>query len=94
MPRPADVDQTYGVVMPVGLGGLWQVAPGVSRAGGGSLTAGVLSHTGAGGTLAWAEPDRRLSVAILHNRMFHGPQPVPPFGEIGDAVHAIVADLR
>lgn len=94
IPRPLDVDQTYGVVMPVGLGALWQVAPGVSNAHGGSLMDGILSHTGAGGTIAWAEPDTGLSVAILHNRMFHGPQPVAPFGEIGDAVHAVVADLR
>lgn len=92
VPRPLDVDQTYGVVMPVGLGGLWHIAPGVSQAHGGALTKGVLSHTGAGGTVAWAEPGKRLSVAILHNRMFSGPQPVAPFGMIGDAVHAIVAD--
>jgi CubicO group peptidase (beta-lactamase class C family) len=80
--------------MPVGHGGLWHIAPGVSDTSpGGSLTKGVLSHTGAGGTVAWAEPDRGLAVAILHNRMFFGPQPVAPFGGIGDAVHAIADEL-
>ena len=93
VPRPPDIDQTYGVVMPVGLGALWQIAPGVSNANGGSLINGILSHTGAGGTLAWAERDKGLSVAILHNRMFWGRQQVLPFGEIGDAIHAVVADL-
>jgi hypothetical protein len=33
-------------------------------------------------------------VAILHNCTFFGPQPRHPFGAIGDAVHAIVADRR
>ncbi|MFJ9563931.1 serine hydrolase domain-containing protein [Streptomyces fuscichromogenes] len=92
-PRPADIDRTYGFVMPVGHGGLWHFAPGVSDTSpGGSLTEGVLSHTGAGGTIAWAEPELGLAVAVLHNRMFFGPQPVAPFGAIGDAVHAVAAD--
>ncbi|MFJ3212650.1 serine hydrolase domain-containing protein [Streptomyces flaveolus] len=90
-PRPLDPDQTYGYVMPVGYGGLWHIAPGVSDSNpGGALTEGVLSHTGAGGTVAWAEPDRGLAVAILHNRGFFGPQPVAPFGGIGDAIHDLV----
>ncbi|MGW2824363.1 serine hydrolase domain-containing protein [Streptomyces sp. NPDC001443] len=92
-PRPSDIDRTYGFPMPVGHGGLWHFAPGVSDVSpGGSLTEGVLSHTGAGGTVAWAEPELGLSVAILHNRMFFGPQPVSPFGAIGDAVHAVAAE--
>jgi CubicO group peptidase (beta-lactamase class C family) len=94
-PRPPTVDETYGYVMPVGHGGLWQIAPGVSDATpGGALTTGVLSHTGAGGTVAWAEPARGLSVAIVHNRTFFGPQPRLPFGAIGDAIHAVADELR
>lgn len=92
-PRPAEVDHTYGFPMPVGHGGLWHFAPGVSDASpGGSLTEGVLSHTGAGGTVAWTEPELGLSVAVLHNRMFFGKQEVEPFGGIGDAVREIAAE--
>ena len=92
-PRPPAIDHTYGFPMPVGHGGLWHIAPGVSDASpDGALTTGVLSHTGAGGTVAWAEPSLGLAVAVLHNRMFFGPQPVRPFGAIGDAVHAVAAD--
>lgn len=90
-PRPAGPDHTYGYPLPVGYGGLWHVAPGVSNARpSGALTEGVLSHTGAGGTVAWAEPERGLAVAILHNRCFFGAQPALPFGEIGDAIHELV----
>jgi CubicO group peptidase (beta-lactamase class C family) len=79
--------------MPVGLGGLWLTAPGVSASSPwGALTVGILSHTGAGGTLGWAEPAIGLSVAILHNRTFFGSPDPLPFGQIGDAVHALVAD--
>jgi CubicO group peptidase (beta-lactamase class C family) len=52
-PRPATIDETYGYPMPVGHGGLWHIAPGVSDSSpGGAVTEGVLSHTGAGGTVA------------------------------------------
>ena len=90
-PRPGEVDHTYGYPMPVGHGGLWLFAPDVSERG--PLTEGVLSHTGAGGTVVWAEPARGLAVAVLHNRMFFGPQPVAPLALIGDAVHAIADEL-
>ena len=30
----------------------------------------MLAHPGAGGTIAWADLDRRLGAAICHNRMF------------------------
>ncbi|MEU4654864.1 serine hydrolase domain-containing protein [Streptomyces sp. NPDC023723] len=92
-PRPADVDHTYGFHLPVGHGGLWLVAPDVSDSHpGGALTDKVLSHTGAGGTIAWAEPERGLSVAVLHNRLFFGPQQITPFGAVADAVHAVAAE--
>lgn len=90
-PRPAEPDRTYGYPLAVGYGGLWHVAPGVSNVEpGGAFTEGILSHTGAGGTVAWAEPERGLAVAVLHNRCFFGPQRTLPFGEIGDAIHEVV----
>ncbi|MET0196135.1 MAG: serine hydrolase domain-containing protein [Rhodococcus fascians] len=88
-PRPGSVDETYGVVMPVGLGALWHVAPGVSA--NGPITS-VLSHTAAGGTIAWAEPETGLAVSICHNRMFQGPQPNASFAALGDAIRASVQD--
>lgn len=33
----------------------------------------ALGHPGAGGSIAWADPDKRLAVAICHNRMFTPP---------------------
>ena len=83
-PRP-DVDGddlTYGRPFPVGAGGFWIDAPGVVPGGG---RGHVLCHPGAGGTIAWADLDSGLAVAICHNRMF-GVPPEHPFAAIGDAV--------
>jgi CubicO group peptidase (beta-lactamase class C family) len=33
----------------------------------------AIGHPGAGGSIAWAVPDKRLAVAICHNRMFLPP---------------------
>jgi CubicO group peptidase (beta-lactamase class C family) len=33
----------------------------------------TICHPGAGGSIAWANPDTRLAVAICHNRMTHAP---------------------
>ncbi len=33
----------------------------------------AIGHPGAGGSIAWADPDKRIAVSIAHNRMF-----VPP----------------
>lgn len=85
-PRPDfdEPDLTYGRRLPVGLGGVWIEAPGVVPAG----TTEVLAHPGAGGSIAWAQLDRGLSVAIVHNRMFASvaEHPDHPFSAIADAV--------
>ncbi len=81
-------DQTYGRPLPIGAGGLWTDAPGLVPPG---LPGGVLSHTGAGGTIAWAEPGSGLSVSICHNRMFAAPAE-HPFTAIADAVRAALAE--
>jgi CubicO group peptidase (beta-lactamase class C family) len=80
-------DVTYGRRLPVGTGGLWLEAPGVTPA---DTTERILCHPGAGGTIAWAELDRGLSVAICHNRMFGAPQ-IHPFTAIADAVRDVAA---
>ena len=33
----------------------------------------TICHPGAGGSIAWANPDTRLAMAICHNRMTHAP---------------------
>ncbi len=85
-PRPDfdTPDLTYGRRMAVGQGGVWIEAPGVVASG----SADVLAHPGAGGSVAWAQLDRGLSVAIVHNRMFASPAEHPdhPFSAIADAV--------
>jgi CubicO group peptidase (beta-lactamase class C family) len=79
-PRPAERDETYGRVMPVGVGALWLAAPGGQGAG------RVLSHTAAGGTIAWADVDSGLAVAFCHNRMGGG-----GLKPLAAAVHAAAA---
>jgi CubicO group peptidase (beta-lactamase class C family) len=76
----AEHDETYGKPMPVGLGGMWLAAPG------GQAEGRILSHTAAGGTLAWADVDTGLAVAFCHNRMGGGGLPA-----LAQAVHRVAA---
>jgi CubicO group peptidase (beta-lactamase class C family) len=81
-------DETYGSRIPSGTGGYWIVAPGVSRAG---PLRGVLCHTGAGGSIGWADLDTGLAAAICHDRMFDMAR-FAPFASVGDAVRAVAAE--
>ena len=47
----------------------------------------TIFHPGAGGAVAWADPDARLAVAICHNRMTNTPGDV--FQPIRDAVEQV-----
>jgi CubicO group peptidase (beta-lactamase class C family) len=47
----------------------------------------TLYHPGAGGSIAWADPDVKLAVAILHNRMTHAPSDA--FAPIRDAIEQV-----
>ncbi len=76
-PRP-DTDQpdtVLGMAIRMGTAGLW--VGGVKdpkypfRLAG--LNPRTVFHPGAGGAIAWADPDARLAVAICHNRMVHNP---------------------
>ena len=52
----------------------------------------VLSQSGAGGSVAWADPDGRFSAAICHNRMFRPDSDRPDehvFHDLGEAVRAL-----
>jgi len=46
----------------------------------------AIGHPGAGGSLAWADPDAKLAVSIAHNRMF-----VPPNAGL-DPIRAAITD--
>jgi CubicO group peptidase (beta-lactamase class C family) len=82
-------DLTYGRRLPVGAGGFWIEAPGVTPDGG---LGHVLSHPGAGGAVGWADLDSGLAVAICHDRMF-AVVPEHPFAAIGDAVRDAAASV-
>ena len=70
-PRPhfEDADPVFfGMVVPIGWAGFWLGGerPPVSA----PRNPRALCHPGMGGSIAWADPDRRLAVAFCHNRMF------------------------
>jgi CubicO group peptidase (beta-lactamase class C family) len=83
-------DRVLGYPAKVGTAGFWL---------GGSETAAedpcqlvgrnprTICHPGAGGSIAWANPDARLAVAICHNRMTHAPGTA--FAPIREAVEEV-----
>ena len=87
-------DDVIGQVPWVGVGGYWlsgESPPADSVLGG---RPGVLASNGAGGSIAWADPETGLSVAICHNRMFSiNPSPPPeehPFTAVSDLARSLV----
>lgn len=58
----------FGMNVPIGLGGYWLGGdnPPISA----PRNPRALCHPGMGGSLGWADPDRRLAIAFCHNRMF------------------------
>ena len=76
VPRPGSdqIDDVQGIVVRIGAG-FW-LAGNMQPENLGRLigtTPNAFGHPGAGCSIGWADPDRRIAVAILHNRMF-----VPP----------------
>lgn len=70
-PRPhfADADPVFfGMVVPIGWAGFWLGGdlPPVSA----PRNPAALCHPGMGGSIGWADLDRKLAVAFCHNRMF------------------------
>ncbi len=83
-------DRYMGAALPIGIGGYWL--------GGDDPAAGpvigpnrsILQHGGAGGSIAWAELDTGLSVAICHNHMRSYPDPdLHPWIPVAHAVRAV-----
>jgi len=94
-PNPNEVDPVLGQVSWIGAGGYWLGGPtppaepviGTGRH--------ILASNGAGGSIAWADLDTGLAVAICHNRMFRIVPPLPPdehpFHEIGEYARSLIA---
>jgi CubicO group peptidase (beta-lactamase class C family) len=94
-PRPDsdEHDPVLGQVPLIGVGGYWlggQSPPAEPVIGSG---AHILASNGAGGSIAWADLDTGLAVAICHNRMFPINPPLPPdqhpFHEIGEFARSL-----
>jgi CubicO group peptidase (beta-lactamase class C family) len=95
-PRPHSdqVDPVLGQVPWIGVGGYWlggKTPPAEPVIGTGPHT---LASNGAGGSIAWADLDTGLAVAICHNRMFRITPPLPPdehpFHEIGEYARSLI----
>lgn len=95
-PRPNsdDIDPVLGQVPWIGVGGYWlggESPPAEPIIGTGRHT---LASNGAGGSIAWADLDSGLAVAICHNRMFRITPPLPPdehpFHEIGEYARSLI----
>jgi CubicO group peptidase (beta-lactamase class C family) len=81
----------FGSVMPISIAGYWlgsdrwpMNALGNPRA---------FGHPGFGGTIAWADPDGRFSVAICHNRLSMPTESADPILMIAEAVRAAIEPL-
>ncbi|WP_179377492.1 serine hydrolase [Rhodococcus sp. ACS1] len=92
-PRSEEYDEVLGQTPLVGVGGFWlggNTPPAEPIIG---TNPNILASNGSGGSIAWADPDTGLSVAICHNRMFRINPPLPPdehpFTELGDLVRDI-----
>jgi CubicO group peptidase (beta-lactamase class C family) len=95
-PRPNSdhSDPVLGQVPWIGVGGYWlggQSPPAEPIIGTGPH---ILASNGAGGSIAWADLDSGLAVAICHNRMFRIVPPLPPdehpFHEIGEYARSLI----
>jgi CubicO group peptidase (beta-lactamase class C family) len=96
-PRPHSdqLDPVLGQVPWIGVGGYWlggTTPPAEPVIGAGRHT---LASNGAGGSIAWADLDTGLAVAICHNRMFRIVPPLPPdehpFHKIGEYARSLIS---
>jgi CubicO group peptidase (beta-lactamase class C family) len=91
-PNPYQPDIVSNTVRWIGRGGYWVGgSPHAEPIIGSSPR--VVHHPGAGGSIAWADLDHRLAVAITHNRMFGVDVQRLPLMSIADAVRE-VAGIR
>lgn len=96
-PRPNSdaYDQVLGQVPWIGVGGYWLGGPTPPAEPIVGTNPHILCSNGSGGSIAWADPDSGLAVAICHNRMFRINPPLPPdehpFTVLGDVARSLVA---
>ncbi len=50
----------------------------------------VVGHAGGGASVAWADPEKRLSVAFLCNKMLGGTRSWERYRRIGDSIYAAI----
>jgi len=95
-PRPdsGDYDEVLGQVPWIGCGGYWLGGPTPPAEPIIGTNPHILASNGSGGSIAWADPDAKLAVAICHNRMFRINPPLPPqehpFTAVGDLARSLV----
>jgi CubicO group peptidase (beta-lactamase class C family) len=95
-PRPnsGQLDPVLDQVPWIGVGGYWLGGPTPPAEPVIGTGAHTLASNGAGGSIAWADLDTGLAVAICHNRMFRIAPPLPPdehpFHEIGEYARSLV----
>jgi CubicO group peptidase (beta-lactamase class C family) len=98
-PNPLETDAAIGGTPRQGVGG-YRRSIGEYPSGDASMgdRPWALMQNGAGGTIAWADLENKISVAICHNRMFDVFPLIPyeehPFRDIGDAVYDIAGLSR
>jgi CubicO group peptidase (beta-lactamase class C family) len=92
----AEYDEVIGYSPYIGSGGFWlggESPPAEMVVG---RNPSVLCQTGAGGSIAWADPDTGLAAAICHNRMFRRNPPLEPsehpFVPLGEAIRSLAGE--
>lgn len=94
-PDPLQIDEGRGLPVPLGIGGYHVGAPHPNNDPVVGRGAHLLSHSGAGGSIGWADLDAKLAVMITHNRMFSQPdtpRDKHPFIAIANAVRAVASE--
>jgi CubicO group peptidase (beta-lactamase class C family) len=75
----------FGMHAPLGSGGYWLGGPNPPTSA--PRSARALCHPGMGGSIGWADADRKLAVAFCHNRLFDALTPEDdPRTLIGDTI--------
>ena len=90
-PRPNadEIDPVLNHLLQVGMGGMRVNARPERRVSTASVGTNpkTIYHPGAGGSIAWADPDTCLAVSICHNRMFNAPTAEhDPFVDVGNTI--------
>ena len=92
--RSDEIDAVTGSALRIGIGGLWVGGPSPPAEPIVGENPHIVCHPGAGGTIAWADPDIGLSAAICHNRMYNRGTMRPdenPFASLADAIREVAS---